>query len=42
MLELVYGDTKPPIYKQDTYRGRKEDKWLVRVIINYKDIEDTT
>ena len=41
MLEPVYGDTKLPIYKQDTYRGRKEDEWLVKKIINYKDINNT-
>ena len=26
MLELVYGEYKPLIYKVDTYRGREEDK----------------
>ena len=26
ILELVYGEYKPLIYKVDTYRSRKEDK----------------
>ena len=26
MLELVYGNYKPLIYKQDTYKGYKEDE----------------
>ena len=26
MLELAYGNYKLLIYKQDTYKGRKEDK----------------
>ena len=26
MLEPAYGDTELPIYKQDMYRGRKEDE----------------
>ena len=26
MLELVYGEYKPLIYKADIYRGRKKDK----------------
>ena len=42
MLELVYGDMEPLIYEQDMYRGREEDEWLVKAIINYKDIDDTT
>ena len=29
MLEPVYREHKPLIYKTDTYRGRKEDKWEV-------------
>ena len=41
MLELAYRDTKLLAYKQDIYRGRKKDKWPVRAIINYKEINDT-
>jgi len=26
MLELAYGDVKPPVYKVDIYRGQEEDK----------------
>jgi len=26
MLELVYGNVKPLVYKADMYRGQEEDK----------------
>ena len=29
MLELVYGEHEPLIYKVNTYRGREEDEWEV-------------
>jgi hypothetical protein len=29
ILKLVYRNHKPPLYKVDTYRGRKEDKYEV-------------
>ena len=29
MLEPVYGEYKPLIYKIDMYRGREKDKWEV-------------
>ena len=29
MLKLVYGEYKPLIYKVDTYRSKKKDKWEV-------------
>ena len=29
MLELVYREYKPLMYKADIYRGRKKDKWEV-------------
>ena len=29
ILKPVYREHKPPIYKTDIYRGRKEDKWEV-------------
>ena len=41
MLEPAHGETEPLVYKQDIYKGRKEDKWPVKAIINYKDINDT-
>jgi len=40
MLELAYGDIKPPVYKADTYRGQEEDKWQVLKIISYENVED--
>jgi len=42
MLELAYGDIKPPVYKADMYRGQKEDKWQVLKIISYKDVDNKT
>ena len=29
ILELVYREYEPLIYKANTYRGREEDKWEV-------------
>ena len=29
MLELVYGEYEPLIYKVNMYRGREEDEWEV-------------
>ena len=26
MLEPVYGNVKPPVYKADTYKGQEEDE----------------
>ena len=40
MLELVYRDIKPLVYKVDTCRGQEEDEWQVLKIISYKDIND--
>jgi len=42
MLEPVYKDIKPPVYKADIYRGQKEDKWQVSKIISYKDVDNKT
>ena len=39
MLELVYGNHKPLIYKQDMYKGYKENKWLVKKILQYNKID---
>ena len=33
MLKLAYGNYKLLVYKQDTYKGRKEDEWLVKKIL---------
>ena len=38
MLEPVYRNIKPLVYKVDMYRGQEEDKWEVLKIISYKDI----
>ena len=35
MLELVYREHEPLIYKADTYRGKEEDEWEVQKVINY-------
>ena len=29
ILELVYREYEPPIYKVDIYKDKKEDKWKV-------------
>jgi len=42
MLELAYGNIKPPVYKADIYKGQKEDKWQVLKIISHKDMDDET
>ena len=40
MLEPVYGNMEPPVYKVDTYRGQEEDKQQVSKIISYKNVDD--
>ena len=40
MLEPVYGNIKPPVYKEDMYRGQEEDKWQVLKVISYKDVNN--
>jgi len=40
MLEPVYGNIKPLVYKADTYKGQEEDKWQVLKIISYKDVDN--
>jgi len=42
MLEPVYRNVKPLVYKADIYRGQKEDKWQVLKIISYKDVDNKT
>ena len=29
MLKLVYEEYKPPTYKADMYRGKKENEWEI-------------
>ena len=33
ILKPVYGNYKLLVYKQDMYKGYKEDKWLVKKIL---------
>ena len=33
ILKLVYRNHELLVYKQDTYKGYKEDKWLVKKIL---------
>jgi len=40
MLEPVYRDLAPLVYKEDTYRGWEEDKWLLKKIISYKEVDN--
>ena len=42
ILEPVYGNIKPPVYKIDIYRGQEEDKWQVLRIVSYKDVNNKT
>jgi hypothetical protein len=35
ILKLVYGNYKLLLYKVDTYKRQKEDKWEVQKVINY-------
>ena len=39
MLELVYKNYKLLIYKQDIYKGRKEDKELIKKILQYNKVD---
>jgi len=40
MLELAYRDLVPLVYEEDTYRGQEEDKWPLKKIISYKEIDN--
>jgi len=40
MLELAYKDLALLVYKEDTYRGQKEDKWLLKKIISYEEVNN--
>ena len=39
ILEPVYRNHKPLIYKQDTYKGYEEDKWLIKKILQYNKVD---
>jgi len=40
MLELAHKDLALLVYKKDTYKGQKEDKWPLKRIINYKEVDN--
>jgi len=40
ILEPVYKDLVLLIYKENTYRGQEEDKWLLKKIISYKEVNN--
>ena len=42
MLELLYGNVKPLVYKANIYRGQEEDEWQVLKIISYEDVDNKT
>ena len=39
ILKLVYRNYKPLIYKWETYRGQKQNKWLVKKILQYNKVD---
>ena len=39
MLELVYRNYKLLVYKQDIYKGHKEDKQLIKKILQYNKVD---
>ena len=39
ILEPAYGNHKPLVYKQDTYKRREEDKWLIKKILQYNKVD---
>ena len=39
ILKLVYGNHKLLIYKQDTYKGQKEDKQLIKKVLQYNKVD---
>ena len=39
MLEPAHKNYKPLVYKQDTYKGCKEDKWLIKKILQHNKVD---
>ena len=39
ILELVYGNYELLVYKQDIYKGYKEDKQLIKKILQYNKVD---
>jgi len=40
MLKLVYRDLVLLVYKENTYRGQEEDKWPLKKIISYEEVDN--
>jgi len=40
MLELAYRDLALLVYKEDMYRGQEEDKWPLKRIISYEEVDN--
>ena len=40
ILKLVYRNHKLLVYKQDTYKRYKEDKWLIKRTLQYNKIDN--
>jgi hypothetical protein len=40
MLKPAYREYKLLLYKVDTYKKHKEDKWEVQKVINYQEINN--
>ena len=40
MLEPAYRNLALLAYKENTYRGQEEDKWPLKRIINYKEVNN--
>jgi len=40
MLEPAHRDLVLLVYKEDTYRGQEENKWLLKRIISYKEVNN--
>ena len=40
MLEPVYREHEPPIYKADMYKGREENKWEVQKIVDHQEVDN--
>jgi len=40
MLEPAHRDLVLLVYEEDTYRDQEEDKWLLKKIISYEEVDD--
>jgi len=40
MLESIHRDLALLVYEEDIYRGQEEDKWLLKRIISYKEVNN--